>query len=328
MYKLLISLLLLCSLAVNAKQTHLLTGVVASAENQLVTAPKSDNWQVQIQWMADEGSIVQKGDLVVVFDAGGIQAQVEQSEEQLEMEKLELHQIEMRLQQAVTVAQGRFRLAQIMVEKTKVQASIPDGEISAYEKGKHVIAYERSIVEKVKAEESYKLRLEEQKVGIEKQKIQIIKLTENIAYKKSQLSKMSVVAEVTGPVSHMMHPHMPGDKIATGMNVRVSWKVLLVQAQSSYQVKTWVHELDASRIDFDTAEVTLSLDAYPNKEYTGKILNMSSQSEQKTEWSNSAYYLIDLGFSEEVVNDIYPGMSVRVKLSSDGAEIAGVSNHD
>ncbi|MCF2949466.1 HlyD family efflux transporter periplasmic adaptor subunit [Paraglaciecola aquimarina] len=328
MQKVFLSCILLVSLSVNAKQTHLLTGVISSAENQLVTAPKSDNWQVQIQWMAEEGSIVNKGDLVVVFDSGGIQAEVEQSQEQLEMEKLELKQIEMRLQQAVIDAQGRLKLAEIMVEKTKIQASIPDGEISAYEKGKHVIAYEKSLVEKIKAEESYKLSLEEQKVGIQKQKIQIIKLKENIAYKSNQLTKMSVVSQVTGPVSHMMHPYMPGEKVATGMNVRVSTKVLMVQAQSSYQVTTWVHELDASRINFDSAEVMLTLDAYPNHEYSGKIIDVLSQAEQKTEWSDSAYYRMDLTFSEEVVNEIFPGMSVRIKLSSDIPELAGVAEYD
>lgn len=328
MHKIIFSLLLVCSLGLHAKQTHLLTGVIASAENQLVSAPKSENWQVQIQWMADEGSIVKKGDLVVVFDAGSIQAQLEQSEERLDMEKLELHQIEMNLQQAVIEAQGRLKLAKIMVEKTQVEASIPDGEISDYEKGKHVIAYEKAIVEKIKAEESHKLKQQEQMVGIEKQKIEIIKLTENIAYKSSQLSKMSVVAQVTGPVSYMMHPHSPGEKIAAGMNVRVSWKVLMVQAQSAYQVQTWVHEIDAARIDFDQAEISLSLDAYPNKQYRGKIISQSSQAEQKTQWSDSAYYRVDMSFSEPVADNIFPGMSVRIKIASDTTELAGVVNYD
>ncbi|MDU0352711.1 hypothetical protein RS130_01185 [Paraglaciecola aquimarina] len=310
-----------------AKQVNLLTGIVESAESQLVTAPKSDNWQVQIQWMADEGTIVNKGDLVVVFDSGGIQAEVEQSEEQLEMEKLELLQIKMKLQQAVTEAEGRLKLAKIMVDKTQIQASIPDGEISAYEKGKHVIAYEKALVEKIKAQESYKLRLEEQKVGIQKQKIEIIKLEESIAYKTGQLSNMSVTAKVTGPVSYMMHPHTH-EKVAAGTNVQVSWKVLMVQAQSSYQVKTWVHEIDAARIDFANTDILLSLDAFPGMKYTGKILGMSSQAEQKNEWSNSAYYGLALGFNEQVQNKIYPGMSVRVELTSKQPTLLGAANND
>lgn len=334
MNKVITSLFLLCcviaSKAATAQQNHLLTGVIASDQQQLVSVPKSRSWQLQIQWMAEEGIIVNKGDLIVVFDSGSIQTELEQSEERLEMENLELQQIEMRLNQTVIEAQGRLKLAKIMVNKSQVQASIPDGEISAYEKGKHVIAYEKSLVEKIKAEENYKLKLEEQKVGIEKQKIEIIKLVENIEYQSSQLERMKVVAKFSGPVSHMMHPHL-GGKIAAGMNVQTSWKVLVVQAQSAYQVKTWVHELDAARIDFEQANITLSLDAYPGKKYPGKVLGMSSQAELKKDWSESAYYALDIGFSKDVTESIFPGMSVRIDITENASQITkvnGVNTND
>ena len=62
-----------------AGQTHLLTGIIASSEHQLVTVPKTRNWRVQIQWIAEEGSIVKKGELVTVFDSGGLEASLEQT---------------------------------------------------------------------------------------------------------------------------------------------------------------------------------------------------------------------------------------------------------
>lgn len=318
---------LMTCLSLQAKSTHHLTGIIESAESHLVTAPKTRNWQVQIQWMAEEGTIVQKGDLVTVFDSGGIQTELEQNEEQLVMERLELEQIEMRVVQAVVEAKGRLDLAKIMVNKSQIQASIPDGEISDYEKGKHVIAYEKALVEKIKAEENHKRKVEEQKVSIEKQKIQILKLEERITYNKSQLAKMSVRSKVTGPVSHMMHPHL-GGKISSGINVRVGWKILTIQAQSGYQVKSWIHELDASRVVFDGADIFLLLDAYPGKKYKGKVISLSSQAEQKTEWSNSAYYAVKIGFSESPKDPIFPGMSVRVDIHSQEQPLAGGVDHD
>jgi hypothetical protein len=125
---------------------------------------------------------------------------------------------------------------------------------------------------------------------------------------------MSVTANVTGPVSHMMHPNLDG-KISAGINARVGWKILTIQAQSGYQVKSWIHELDAARIDLDNVDIRLSLDAYPGKTYGGEIIKVSSQAEQKTEWSNSAYYAVDISFSQTPDVTIYPGMSVRVILT-------------
>lgn len=263
--------------------------------------------------MADEGSIVNEGDLVVVFDSGGVESQLEENQEKLETDALELLKLEMEKAQAVLEADGALKLASIMVEKTSIEASVPDGEISAYEKGKSVIEYEKALTAKIKAQENYKLKLEEQQVELNKKNIEILKLQEQIAYQRSQLEKLSVKAKVTGPVTHGMHPWM-GQKIAIGMNIQSSWEVLTVQAATTYQVSAWIHEIDAARIDLQKSTFALTLDAYPSQSYTGKVISVSSQAEQKSQWSDSAYYRVELGFSEPPKQAIFPGMSVRVQL--------------
>jgi len=290
----------------------LLTGEVSSVQSQTVTAPKSEGWQIQIQWLAEEGAIVQEGDLIAVFDSGGIQSQLEENEENLQTQKLELIKAEMDLNQAVTEAEGRLRLAIISVNKARIEANIPDGEISHYEKGKFVIAFEKALLEKIKAEENLKLKEAERDVGIQKQQIEIIKLEEKIAYQKGQIDKLSVKAQVSGPVSHVMHPWMQ-QKIAAGTNVEPAWEVVRVQAQSSYQVTSWVHEIDAAKLNVQDSRLDLILDAYPNQTYKGKILSMTSQAEQRSQWSDSAYYRLEIAFDETVQQKIFPGMSVRIE---------------
>jgi multidrug resistance efflux pump len=263
--------------------------------------------------MADEGSIVNQGDLVVVFDSGGIESQLEINEEKLETDALELLKLEMDKRQAALEADGALKLANIMVEKTRIEASVPDGEISAYEKGKSVIEYEKALTAKIKAQENYKLKIEEQQVELNKKNIEILKLKEQIVYQRSQLENLSVKAKVTGPVTHAMHQWM-AQKVAIGMNIQASWDVLTVQAASTYQVTAWLHEIDAARIDLQQSSFELTLDAYPHQSYTGKILTVSSQAEQKGQWSDSAYYRVEIGFVETLQQAVFPGMSVRVKL--------------
>lgn len=311
--KLIIVLALLSSGSSWAANTPLLlTGEVASAQSQTVTAPKSTGWQIQIQWLAEEGTIVNKGDLIAVFDSGGIQTQLEENEEQLETQKLELIKTEMDLNQAVVEAEGQVKLTSILVKKTRIEANIPDGEVSDYEKGKYVVAYEKAIMEKIKAEENLKLKQAERDVGIQKQQIEITKLKEKIEYQQGQVEKLSVRATVNGPVSHVMHPWMQ-QKISAGTNVQPAWEVIRVQAQSSYQVTSWIHEIDAVKLDLSKSDLTLTLDAYPNQSYKGRLLSVSSQAEQRNQWSDSAYYRLDIAFDEPLKNDIYPGMSVRIE---------------
>lgn len=302
--------------SVQADEPLLLTGVVSSSNSQVVTAPRTDRWQVQIQWLAEEGKVVDVGDLVVVFDGGGIQSQLEQNEENLNTQKLQLIKTEMDLNQAVVEAEGALRLATIMVKETRIEASIPDGEVSDYEKGKYRIAYERAIADKVKAEENVKLKRAERDTGIHKQQLEIVKLQESIDYQKSQLGKLSVEAQVRGPVTHMLHP-WNGEKIAAGTNVEASWKVIAVQAEEGYQVTSWIHEFDAVKLDAKNSDIRLSLDAYPEETYKGHIVSRSHQAEQKPQWSDSAYYQLEIAFDQLPKHDIFPGMSVRVTIDQD-----------
>lgn len=315
-YLLFLSVFLVVSDTKANEQATLLTGIITSSDYHLVTAPKTNRWQVQIQWMADEGSIVNEGDLVVVFDSGGIESQLEVNEEKLETDALELLKLDMDKGQAVLEAEGALKLANILVEKTRIEASVPDGEISAYEKGKSIIEYEKALTAKIKAQENHKLKLEEQQVELNKKNIEILKLKEQIAYQRSQLEKLSVKAKVTGPVTHAMHQWM-AQKVAIGMNIQASWEVLTVQAASTYQVTAWLHEIDAARIDLQKSTFALTLDAYPNQTYSGKILAVSSQAEQKSQWSDSAYYRIEVGFVESLKQEVFPGMSVRVQLKNE-----------
>ncbi len=320
MKKLFVFYCLLASGLSNARQAseqgqYWLTGIIVSAQSQVVSAPKGSNWRVQVQWMASEGEIVQAGDLIAVFDSGSIQTDLDQAEERLAMERLELNQIQSRQKQFVTEAEGKLKLAEISLNKRKVQTAIPEGEISAYDRGKYQIDFEKALVEKIKAEQLLERAIIDRDVAVNKQQIEITKLAENIAYRKSQLTRMNVVSELTGPVSHMMHPH-DKEKISPGMNVQVGWDVMKVQAQESYQIESWVHELDAANIDFDSAHISLSLDAYPGQAFSGELLSISSQTESKKEWSDSAYFGIKIGFTDFPQQPIYPGMSVRITLSN------------
>jgi hypothetical protein len=67
------------------------------------------------------------------------------------------------------------------------------------------------------------------------------------------------------------------------------------------------------KLNINDGVLKLTLDAYPQHSYKGKILSMSSQAEQRNQWSDSAYYRLDIAFDEAVKDDIFPGMSVRIE---------------
>ncbi|GAA6185343.1 MULTISPECIES: HlyD family secretion protein [Alteromonadaceae] len=293
-------------------ESLLLTGKISSAKKQVVTAPRGRSWNIQIQWLEEEGKMVEAGDLIAVFDGSLIQSQLEANEETLETEQLELTQITMDLEQEYLEAQGALTIAQMRVEQAKIEANVPESQVSQLDKGKFELTLQRTQMELIKAEENLKLAEQALLTGVEKQRIQIRLIEDEIRYQRSQMEKMSVTANFKGPISYAIHP-WSGEKMAAGINVRAAWNIIDVQATDNFQIESWVHEIDVERLKANK-NVELVLDAYPSKKFKGKLTFLSTQTEKKVQWSNSVYYPVIFQFVDTPELTLLPGMSVRVDV--------------
>lgn len=298
------------------EQTNLLlSGQISSSQKQVVNAPQGSRWQMQIQWMEDEGKIVEKGNPVVVFDGASEQSQLTQNEENLDRLVLELEELVLVQKQNVVDAEGRLEVAKMRVEQAKIEASVPASEVAAYDKGQYELELQRTMLEQVKAEEAAERARREKKAELTKKRLEIIRTQEEIAYLENILSKLNVLAQVTGPVTYALHPWY-GEKLSAGMNVRPSWKVVDVQSTSNFQIETWVHEIDAVGLK-EQAKVKIIFDAFPNKEFSGTLSSLSRQSERKPQWSKSAYFPAVVSFDSAPELTLLPGMSVRMEINTD-----------
>jgi multidrug resistance efflux pump len=318
---------LLQSLPISTHANELvLTGQISSSAKQVVVAPQGSRWQVQIQWMEEEGKIVEKGQPVVTFDGASEQAQLTQNQENLDRLSLELEQLVIEQDQRVVDAEGRLTVAKMRVEKAKIEASVPASEVAAYDKGQYELELQRTMLEQVKAEEAAERARREKKAELTKKRLEIIRIQEEIAYLENILSKLNVVAQVTGPVTYALHPWY-GEKLSAGMNVRPSWKVVDVQSTSNFQIETWVHEIDAVGLK-EQAKVKIVFDAFPNKEFSGTLSSLSRQSERKPQWSKSAYFPAVVSFDSAPALTLLPGMSVRMEINTDREASASQQNSD
>lgn len=299
----------------NAQQQAplLLTGQVSSSAKHVVNAPQGSRWQIQIQWMEEEGKIVEQGKPVVVFDGASEQSQLTQNQENLDRLTLELEQLIIEQNQRVVDAKGALKVAEMRVEKARIEASVPASEVSGYDKGQYELALQRAMLDQVKAQEAYARAEKEKQAEVTKKEVDILRTQEEIAYLNNILANLNVLAQVTGPVSYANHPWY-GTKLTAGMNVRPSWKVLDVQSTSDFQIETWIHEIDAVGLSENTP-VSVVLDAYPENTYEGTISSLSKQSERKTQWSKSAYFPAVIQFKDMPNIRLLPGMSVRVLIN-------------
>ncbi len=314
MIKLLLIVLLIYTQFTHAKSL-VLTGQVSSSAKQVVNAPQGSRWQIQIQWMEEEGKIVEKGKPVVVFDGANEQAQLTQNQENLDRLLLEFEQLKVQQSQNVIDAQGRLKVSKMRVEQAKIEASVPIEQVAAYDKGQYELALQRAMLENVKAQEALQRAMQEQSAELTKKEVNILQVQEEITYLNDVLSKLNVVSQVTGPVTYAMHPWF-GTKVSAGMNVRPSWKVVDVQSTENFQIETWVHEIDAVGLN-ERSKVNITFDAYPEKQFTGFISSISKQSERKPLWGKSAYFPAIIKFDDKPDINLLPGMSVRLLLEKE-----------
>ena len=316
--KVLLGIIISCALmSINVyAEKLLLTGQIGSSSKQVINAPTGSQ-QFQIQWMEEEGKIVEQGETVVLFDGAASQAQLIANEENLDRLLLEFEELKVQQEQNVIDASGRLKVAKMRVKKAAIEASVPSSQVAAFEKGQFELALQRIIVEQVKAEEALQLSLQEQRTELTKKEVNILKVKEDLVYLTDILTNLNVIAQVTGPVTYATHPWF-GTKLSAGMNVRPSWKVLDVQSTSNFQIETWIHEIDAVELD-ENLEVEIVLDAYPNKKYRGVISSLSKQSERKALWSKSAYFPAIVTFDTAPEVNLLPGMSVRLLVTKGNA---------
>lgn len=291
----------------------IMTGKISSSNVQVVSAPRTDRWNIQIQWMIEEGSVVQPGDTIAVFDSGSVDAQLEQNEDALNTQQLELKSTRAELEQAVTDARSALQIADLEVEKARIEANIESNDVSEYDKGQYKIALERALVEQFKAQQALEKQLTAKKNALAKQQIEITKLEENIEYQRYQLTRLKVLATINGVVSHMYHP-WTNEKITAGTSLQPAMKVMEIQDIEGFKIDAWVHEIDADQVSLNQSAM-ITLDAYPGHHYQALVSHQVSQPEKKAGWGDSAYYQLELTFVEMPEEKLLPGMSVRVVLN-------------
>ena len=303
-------LMLFAASSAHASSPVVLTGQIKASDNQTFYAPKSDTWQVQVQWMKPEGEIAQKDELVVVFDSGMIQSTIEQERVSLHAAREELHRIKSSAKQSSLESEYAQKRTALLLEKAKIDAEIGKEHLSQYDYEQNQLNYEKAIVDDAKAKEQLAQTATENAVSIRKQEIEIQKLEESLKYNELRLSQMSLTAERQGPVLYANSP-WTGEKVFVGMTAQPSWKIAEIPSMKGLYVESWVHEVDYKHMAAGK-KANIKLDAYPERSFKAEITDVSTQPEERKEWGNDVYYRVILAFNTEPNIALLPGMSAQI----------------
>jgi multidrug efflux pump subunit AcrA (membrane-fusion protein) len=292
--------------------TLVLTGSLKALQSEELKVPVTDNWRIQIKWMAKEGDSVKPGDPVVRFDTATLASDIETSQDSLRIKAEEKAQKEADYRHQKFELEVEVQTAENDTRQKKIDASVLEELVSKYE-------YERKQLEKKKSDYSLEsartkkiVNLLETEASIKTLGIEATDLQIKLEKMRQTLDSLTLKAHAAGTVVYAVDS-WTGRKIQVGDTVYATRTVAQIPDPSSLQVQAWISETHIQKIRAGQ-KAELYLDAYPDKRYRGVVAGVSTYAEQVRRWGRSNYFRVDIDI-ENLDRDIMkPEMSVKCDI--------------
>jgi multidrug efflux pump subunit AcrA (membrane-fusion protein) len=232
---------------------------------------------IKIQDLVPEGTEVKKGDYVATLDRSSVDNTLKDEldrQEQLETELLK-KQID------TTISLGNLR-----DELVNLKFSLEEAEItleqSVYEPPTTIrqakISLEKAQRSYEQAQSNYDLKVQQARADIKDTQLQLTKQKRKVSEMQDIIAKFVIMAPADGMVIYKRE--WGGAKRKVGSEIS-PWDpvVATLPDLSSMISKTYVNEIDVSKVKTGQ-EVRLTVDAFPEKSYTGIVTSVANIGEQ------------------------------------------------
>jgi len=257
------------------------TGELIAKSSEKIYGPQGlrqvQIWQVKIQDIIPDGTVVDSGQYVASLDRTEISNRIK--DEETNLEKYESQLIKTRLDTSLELRNARDELInlqynleekKIALDQSKYEppATIRQVQIDL-EKGER--AFEQ-------AEKNYKLRLQKAIANMQE-----VTASYNQAQRKlEQMQDVLQAFTVTAPKSGMViyRRNWDGSKMGIGATVS-AWDNIVAELPDLSEMisKTYVNEIDISKVKVGQS-VKIGIDAFPEKKFTGKVTEVANIGEQ------------------------------------------------
>jgi multidrug efflux pump subunit AcrA (membrane-fusion protein) len=235
-------------------------------------------WEVTIQNIIDEGTVVKKGDWVATLDRSEFQNRF--NEKQIEMEKANSKFVQTQLDTTLQMRQSRDELINlkyavdenmIILEQSKYEppATIKQAQINL-DKAKR--AHEQAL-------ENYKIKNRQSIEKMREVAAELRKVQNEFNGMTKVLESFNVIAPEDGMVIY--EKGWDGKSIKAGSRINM-WEptVATLPDLTRMMSRTYVNEVDVRKVQPGQG-VEVGLDAYPEKKLSGKVIRVANVGEQR-----------------------------------------------
>ncbi|MEI7727859.1 MAG: efflux RND transporter periplasmic adaptor subunit, partial [Bacteroidota bacterium] len=289
------------------------TGELVAKSSEKIYGPSGlrqvQIWQVKIQDIIPDGTVVDSGQYVATLDRTEISNKIK--DEETNLEKLESQMTKTRLDTSLELRSARDELINLKYALEEKKITL---EQSKYEPPATIrqveIELEKSQRTLEQAEKNYKLRYQKAVANMQE-----VAASYNQAQRKLQqmtdvLKQFTVQAPKAGMVIYKRN--WDGNKMGIGATMN-AWENIVAELPDLSEMisKTYINEIDISKVKVGQ-QVQLGIDAFPEKKFTGKVIEVANIGEQ-LQSSNAKVYEVRI-----VVNEfdsiLRPAMTTKNKI--------------
>jgi multidrug efflux pump subunit AcrA (membrane-fusion protein) len=235
-------------------------------------------WQVKINKIIPEGTVVKKGDFVAELDQSELINKM--TDRNTELSKTVSQFTQTKLDTALDLRQTRDNLLNLQFTVEEKQIKL---EQSAYEPPATIkqakIELDKSVRDLAQAKENYKIKVRQAQTKMDIVAANLAKEQSSVNSMKKLMDEFFIKAPETGMLVY--HRDWDGKKKREGSTIQ-TWNPIVATLPdlSSMISKTYINEIDIRKLKKGQS-VEISLDAFPSKKLTGIVNNVANVGEQK-----------------------------------------------
>lgn len=252
-------------------------------------------WQVKINDMVPDGTVVDSGQWVADLDRSELMNKIK--DEESELEKLESQFIKTRLDTSMDLRQAREELINLGFEleeqKIKLEQSIYEPPATIRQAEIDMQKTQRSYNQ---TEKNYALKLEKANANMQEVSASLNQSKRKIENMYKVIGNFTIRAPKSGMVIYRRN--WDGSKQGIGSTINSGWNNVVATLPNLTEMisKTYVNEIDISKVT-DDQNVEIGVDAFPDKHFTGKVLDVANIGEQMRN-SNAKVFEVKIEVNE------------------------------
>jgi multidrug resistance efflux pump len=290
----------------------LLTGEVDAAVSAELSVPRTDDWNIAIRWMAEDGALVKAGERVVEFDNSAVVDRL--AELDLAVVEAEIELDAQQAEHAVDLEEKRFAVAsqQTAVAKAKLDAAIPPVLLSQREAKEYALELSRAEVALASAEADLRSLQQAGKHDEQVKKLAHGKALRALQSTEKQLEGLTLGAPRDGVVLIGQQP-WEKRKLQVGDNVWPGMAVAKLPDLSKMVIEATLSDVDDGRVQ-PGMRARCIVDAFPDTPLGGSVVGVSPIAHESAQRSSRRFFAVAVELDQANPEILRPGFSVKVEV--------------